>query len=283
MRGPWTWLHRKRCALVALVQLGAAAGVLTALLTTNAVAAAPESAAGVQQPLAIVDTSAATRTVTCVGDSLTAGFPYQGTQDQYTYPARLSVLLQSFYGAGSFEVINRGKTGYPAHQVLTSMIAGQWMALDNPEIVLLMVGGNDLWQEFLRSGDRDAVIANATADVQAIVDEVTRHVNPDGQRPKVIVSAFPPNRLFDDYGSETVNLYNQSLHQHLTGLDLWTWDNWTDVYDPTSGMARADLMWLDATHLNADGYAVVAQNWFEAIQRLTSLTRRAYLPVVLKD
>jgi lysophospholipase L1-like esterase len=278
---PWRRPHIRQWLLAALIELGAAV-VLGAVLTPGAMSAAPALTAPQRQWLAMADTSVPTRTVTCLGDSLTAGFPYEGSQ--YTYPARLSALLQSAYGAGSFKVINRGVFGYRADQVLDSMRAEHWMAQDNPAIVLLMVGGNDLLQEIIASGgNRDAVIANTTAEVQAIVDEVTGHVNPDGQRPQIIVSAFPPNRLAGVYGSQTVALYNQSLNQHLSGIDLWTWDNWSDLYDPALGMARAELMWVDSIHLNTQGYSVVAENWFDAIQQLTSLTRKVYLPLVLKN
>jgi hypothetical protein len=44
-------------------------------------------------------TEAPTATVTCLGDSITAGFPYEGSG--YTYPARLTGLLDSAYGVGA--------------------------------------------------------------------------------------------------------------------------------------------------------------------------------------
>jgi len=219
-------------------------------------------------------------TVTCLGDSITAGFPYEGSGD--TYPARLAELLEATYGADAYRVINRGVTGYRADQVLDDLRTHGWMAQDNPAVVLLMVGGNDLLQEILTSGaNREQVIARTTAEVQGIIDEVVAHTNPNGGHPGVIASAFPPNLLIGTYGSQTVALFNERLQANLTRYSLLIDTNWSDLYDPAMGMARAALM-SDPVHPNTAGYAVIAQNWFEAISRLRSLTRRTYLPVVLR-
>ena len=83
--------------------------------------------------------------VSCLGDSITNGYPYAGTEN--TYPARLLSMLEAAYGLGSFEVINHGVNGYRADQVLADLQNLNWMAQDNPDFVLLTVGGNDLAQE----------------------------------------------------------------------------------------------------------------------------------------
>ena len=83
-----------------------------------------------------------TQVVSCLGDSITEGIPYSGTEN--TYPARLQVMLDTAYSSGSFEVINHGVSGYRADQVLAH--TQDWMAQDNPDYVLLLVGGNDLAQ-----------------------------------------------------------------------------------------------------------------------------------------
>lgn len=194
--------------------------------------------------------------VSCLGDSITNGYPYAGTEN--AYPARLLVLLKATYGLGSFEVINHGVDGYRADQVLADLQDLNWMAED-PHFVLLMVGGNDLSQ--------GQGISDTVAEVQEIVDLVTAHTNADGSHPQIIVSAFPPNRLFGVGGSVMVALYNSNLESNLTGMDLWITDNWDDLYDPDTGQAKESLMY-DTVHPNADGYAVIAENWFEAINSL---------------
>ena len=201
------------------------------------------------------------RVISCLGDSVTHGFPYIGT-DQ-TYPARLQPMLDLAYGPASFEVINHGVSGYRADQVLADLQALSWMN-DDPDFVLLMVGGNDLAQEAPFLGLSEA-IERTVREVQEIIDVVKSHTNADGSQPLVIVSAFIPNLILDYWGSNAMAQYNASLESTLTNVNLWTEDNWEDFYDPITEQARISLM-SDLIHPNEEGYRVVAQNWFDAIE-----------------
>ncbi len=78
-----------------------------------------------------------TSVVSCLGDSITNGYPYSGTE--HTYPAQLQARLNEGYGPGSYDVINHGVDGYRADQVLADLQDHDWMAED-PDFVLLMVG-----------------------------------------------------------------------------------------------------------------------------------------------
>jgi len=132
------------------------------------------------------------------------------------------------------------------------------MTQDNPDYVLLLVGGNDLAQ--LQS------IESTVAEVQAIVDMVTAHTNPNGSHPQIIVSAILPN-LISEPATWWVSVYNDSLESDLTGVDLWFTDNWDDFYDPSTGQAKASLM-SNPVHPNVEGYIIVAENWFEVLDPL---------------
>ena len=96
--------------------------------------------AGMAVTAVSVSGDSTTSVVSCLGDSITEGIPYSGTEN--TYPARLQVMLDAAYGSGSFEVINHGVGGWRADQV-RDHVQG-WMEEDNPDYVLLLVGGNDL-------------------------------------------------------------------------------------------------------------------------------------------
>ncbi|MEA3358489.1 MAG: GDSL-type esterase/lipase family protein [Thermodesulfobacteriota bacterium] len=204
-----------------------------------------------------------TRVVSCLGDSITNGFPYASTLN--TYPERLLSALEASYGDGSYTVINHGINGYRADQILADLQNLNWMANDNPDLVLLMVGGNDLSQETNPDGSNFfEVITRTVAEVQAIIDLVTNHINPDGSNPQINVSAFIPNNISGVSGSLAISLYNNSLKNNLTGADLWFTDNWDDFYDPDTVQAKTSLM-FDNIHPNIDGYAVMSENWFETI------------------
>jgi len=189
--------------------------------------------------------------VSCLGDSITEGIPYSGTEN--TYPARLQVMLDGAYGSGDFEVINHGVGGWRADQVRDHTQG--WMEQDDPDYVLLLVGGNDLAQL--------QTIESTVAEVQEIVNIVKAHTNPDGSHPKIIVSAILPN-LISEAATWWVSLYNDSLESDLTGVDLWFTSNWDDFYDPATGMADASLM-ADLVHPNVEGYILVAENWFQVL------------------
>ncbi len=218
-----------------------------------------------------------TSVVSCLGDSITNGYPYWGTAS--TYPARLQAQLDAAHGPGSFDVINHGVDGYRADQVLKDLQDLNWMAED-PDFVLLMVGGNDLTQE--AGGDPaklPEVISRTVGEVQDIVNVVITHTNADGSHPQIIVSAIIPTTVTLE--SLAVWSYNSRLESDLTGVDLWITGNWDDFYDPLTGHARESLMY-DSVHPNADGYLVMAENWFEALESLVQ-KRKVYLPLVLRD
>jgi lysophospholipase L1-like esterase len=192
-----------------------------------------------------------TQVVSCLGDSITEGIPYSGTEN--TYPARLQTILAEQVGNPSYEVINHGVGGWRADQVRDH--SQGWMEQDNPDYVLLLVGGNDLAQL--------QTIESTVAEVQEIVNIVKVHTNPDDSHPQIIVSAIPPN-LISELATWWVSVYNDSLESNLTGVDLWFTSNWDDFYDSATGMADASLM-ADLVHPNVEGYVMMAENWFEVL------------------
>jgi lysophospholipase L1-like esterase len=214
--------------------------------------------AGMATPTTTVSGDGPNWVVSCLGDSITEGIPYLGTEN--TYPARLQVMLDSAYGSGSYQVINHGVGGWRADQVRDHTQG--WMTEDNPDYVLLLVGGNDLAQ--LQS------IESTVAEVQEIVNIVKAQTNPDDSHPQIIVSAILPN-LISELATWWVSVYNDSLESDLTEVDLWFTSNWDDFYDPATGQAKASLM-SDTVHPNVSGYIVMAENWFEELGTLIGPT-----------
>ncbi len=202
----------------------------------------------------------AASTVTCLGDSVTAGVPYTNTDK--TYPAKLEVLLDENFGNEAYNVINRGVSGYRADQILAALTSEGWLAEDNPSLVLLMAGGNDI--AGANPSNIVEVVDQTVSEMQQIVDAVESHTNPDGSHPRIIVSTFIPNLLLGPLGSLAIEYYNSILESDLTNIDLLIKSNWNGFYDSETGSAKASLM-ADSTHPNEAGYTLMAGNWYEAV------------------
>ncbi|NQV13557.1 MAG: SGNH/GDSL hydrolase family protein [Parcubacteria group bacterium] len=213
-----------------------------------------------------VQAAGETITLLCLGDSVTHGYPYVGTNK--TYPAKLEPILQATTDYYTYNVSNHGVSGYRADQVLSSLQTEDWIDED-PAYVLLMVGGNDLAQEIdpLDPTTIVPVLDQTVSEVQSIIDLVKAHTNADGTTPQVILSAFIPNNLSGVGGSLVVAAYNNRLRDNITDDDVWFTTNWDDLYDADTGQADTSLM-ADTSHPNEEGYAIVADNWYEALSSL---------------
>lgn len=202
-------------------------------------------------------------TIFCFGDSLTEGYPYQG--ESTTYPAYLQVMLDNAYGSGLYTVTNYGDTGKRADEILAMIQSEGWLNED-PDIVLLLAGGNDLTQDITGGYTINQAITRTIEDMQDIVNLVKAHTNGNGSAPQLIVSVTLPttSALVTAF---VVSPYNTSLQASLTGMDLFITTNWTDFYDEANSKADETLM-SDTIHANEAGYQVMAENWKEAIDNL---------------
>jgi lysophospholipase L1-like esterase len=207
-------------------------------------------------------------TVSTLGDSITHGYPY-GVNDplqavEKTYPSLLQGRLDNQIGAGRYVVVNHGINGLKAEELRTNLQTQGWLN-ENPAAVLIMIGGNDL-SAATSIGEFMRLAQETVREVQDSVNIIKAHVNPDGGRPAVIVSAFPPNRLAV-LANQGIIYYNGLLKSQLTGVDLFFSDNFDDLYDSTSGDARPGLM-SDTVHPNDAGYALIAENWNTALMQV---------------
>lgn len=129
-----------------------------------------------------------------------------------------------------------------------------------------MIGGNDLAAaetvpEFMQ------IAQETVEEVQDYVDLIKAHVNPDGYPPEVIVSSFPPN-LLGVLANWGIEYYNTLLYNQLTGIDLFFYDNFDNLYNSTSGEAKSEWMY-DLVHPNDAGYMVVAENWHDSVLQVS--------------
>ncbi|MCD4817254.1 MAG: SGNH/GDSL hydrolase family protein [Candidatus Cloacimonetes bacterium] len=211
-------------------------------------------------------------TISCLGNSITNGYPYAGTE--FTYPSRLLEMLDTAYGSGIINVINHGVDGHRADEVFADLQNLNWMEQDNPDFVLLIVGGNDL--------NQGQSIISTVADVQNIINFISSHINSDGSHPAIIVSAMIPNLLSSTLGSTYIAMYNASLVTNLYGEFTWFSDNWDDFYNSSLGTA-IPLFMYDDIHPNMDGYDIMAENWFDEVNQLCIINQPQNVSVTIND
>jgi lysophospholipase L1-like esterase len=216
-----------------------------ALLALLAMAAAPASAAGVR--------------IMPLGDSLTYGSKAAGG-----YRLELWTRLQrdgaavDFVGSlqhGPASLGDRDHEGHSGWRIdeVAAAVDG-WLAREQPEVVLLMIGTNDVLQ------NHD--VAGAPARLGALLDRIT--ANQPGAR--VLVATLPP--LGKPAWQAQVDAFNGALPDVVQARARA--GTRVQLVDVAHGMTAADL--ADGIHPNAGGYAKLAAAWYAALRPLLTST-----------
>lgn len=188
-------------------------------------------------------------TILCAGDSITAA----------SYPDRLRLLLE---GTGHrYRVVNAGRGGNTSGEYLGFLLRSRILDRENPRWVLLQLGTNDV------RIDGDATpIGKFQENLGEILDLVTRHRNPDGTTPRVLLATIPPvpaevTGHFDASSRARVEAeVNPAIREiaALRGIPLVE----------NHAVFQAHPEWLPAIHPTEEGYRALAQSWFEALAPL---------------
>ena len=184
--------------------------------------------------------------ITCVGDSITFGqgvMLHRGTQ---AYPAVLEKELGKGYKVSNFGVMNRTATDVGAHPYTKTKQYTKSL-LSEPDIVTIMLGTNDGWQNWVPELF-EVQLANLVRTYQALPTH-----------PKVILMTpcygyqIIPKGLYGPVAgitkNEVVPLVRQVAEE--TGAVL------LDVWQETDG--RKDWLGFDGVHPNKEGNAVLGK------------------------
>ena len=221
--------------------------------------------------------------IECVGDSITAGYtdnPTWHVPFEFGYRSGLYTRLTNagipfqFVGAspepwnGAFGVPtntpspdlrtvgqdhHRGYGGWGTSSVLSNI--GGWLAADNPDVILLMIGIND--------GGSVAARTTLSNIVQTIVN-----TKPNAG---VIVAQITPTASF----SQTIVDYNSYIRNTLVpsyqarGKHVSTVNQYTNLL--TNGVIDPSLFSNGINHPNAVAYDRMAQTWYDGM--LVSIPR----------
>jgi lysophospholipase L1-like esterase len=164
--------------------------------------------------------------IVCFGDSLTAG---TGAPSGMSYPEQLERLLGE-------PVINAGRPGDTTASAL-ARLDDDVLAL-RPRLVLITLGGNDLMQ------------GTPADEAMTRLETIVRRIHRQGAL--AVVGGLDPPLLDKGYGSAYDELARQT---RCVLID--------DILQDVLG--RQDLM-SDQIHPNADGYAIVARRFEQAIR-----------------
>ncbi|MBT8261586.1 MAG: arylesterase [Bacteroidia bacterium] len=130
-----------------------------------------------------------TKTILCFGDSITAGYGLEDSND--AYPGLLQTKIDSL--GHDYVVVNSGLSGETTAGGRSRI---KWVLNQDIDIFLLELGGND--------GLRGVPLSETRANLQAIIDAV-REKNPET---KIILAGMelPPN-MGQDYTSEFRSIF----------------------------------------------------------------------------
>lgn len=201
--------------------------------------------------------------VTCVGDSITAGYGLTSPGTQ-SYPAQLQALLGSGY-----TVINDGDSARTLQKATGYSYWNSWAYTNslnsNPNFVVIMLGANDSLSWYWNA-------ANFNSDYRALISNYTNLTT----HPKVMICYTPPMySVLTNYGMYfdpvfVENIVEPAIATISTQAGAQLIDNDTPLIN------RQDLF-QDGVHPTAAGAAIVAQQVYNAIKGLapTNITSAA--------
>jgi lysophospholipase L1-like esterase len=229
-------MHRRASGLVLCLALAAAT-----LVGTPAVAAETT----LRTPVKIMP----------MGDSITHGAGatggYRLELKDLLVPAGHSFDFVGSQSSGPYEIEDRqhqGHSGYRIDQIAD--IAFDKVATYRPDIVLLVIGTNDVGQDY--------ALDSAPARLGGLIDTILDAA----PAASVIVGSIPP--FADPVEDAQVRTYNAAIPGVVQArADAGQKVSFVDMY---GALTLADL--YDGVHPNADGYFKMAQVWRTALQSI---------------
>lgn len=198
----------------------------------------PSSVSKTEDTLA---TTSSTKTILCFGDSITAGYGLDDSNDAYT------AVLQRYVDSLNLDytVINSGVSGETTAGGKSRI---DWVIKQKPSIFLLELGAND--------GLRGVALTETKSNLQAIID-VVKEQSPETT---IILAGMqlPPN-MGQDYTTEFRQLFVDIAEQNKIAFIPF-------ILKDVGGVAS--LNQNDGIHPNVAGHKVVANTVWETLEPL---------------
>ncbi|BAO77334.1 arylesterase precursor [Winogradskyella sp. PG-2] len=186
-------------------------------------------------------TNSTTKIILCFGDSITAGYGLDDTND--AYPALIQKKIDSLNL--DYTVVNSGLSGETSAGGKSRI---DWILNQDIDIFLLELGGND--------GLRGLPLTATRANLQAIIDSV-KTKRPDTT---IILAGMelPPN-MGQDYTSEFRNIFAELAKENNTEFIPF-------ILKDVGG--QPELNQSDGIHPTEEGHVIVANTVWERLNPL---------------
>jgi len=198
-----------------------------------------------------------------LGDSITAGI---GTVDRGGYREPLWAKCQtarwdvSFVGSqqdGPSSLLDRNNEGHPGWRIdqISNKVVG-WLEATQPQVILLHIGTNDIIQGY------SPIVA--AARLQYLLNQIT---TTDPNADVVVAQIIPLGKPLLDIQVATYNSYIPFIvhkmaarGKHVTCIDMY------------NVVPVSDL--VDGIHPNIVGYALMANEWYQALKPIMANLHR---------
>jgi len=196
-----------------------------------------------------------------LGDSITFGINYPGG-----YRINLEALLAqkdivvNFLGSqenGPASLKSKHNEGHPGWSIQhLAQNTPAWLDIYKPEIILLMIGTNDLWvDEASQKPDVDAALNQLKILVSTIVQKMPTS--------KIVIASVPPSPFF---WNQYVIEYNSGIKEFVS-TEAKSNNNlqFADVYGAMSVNDLDQNDGMGGVHPSSQGYNKIAATFFAAL------------------
>lgn len=188
-----------------------------------------------------VSETSKTKTILCFGDSITAGYGLDDTND--AFPGLLQSRIDSL--DLDYMVVNSGLSGETTAGGRSRL---NWVMNQDIDIFLLELGGND--------GLRGIPLTETRSNLQAIIETIQEK----SPNTKIILAGMelPPN-MGQDYTAEFRAIYAELAQQYELAFIPF-------ILKDVGGIAELNLG--DGIHPTVEGHKIVANTVWEVLQPL---------------
>lgn len=188
-----------------------------------------------------------------LGDSITAGYP---TADGYrlelwdrAQAAQLAIQYVGSETSGDASLPDPHHEGHPGWTIdqIDASVAG-WLAAAQPDVILLMIGSNDVFQQL--------DLAGAPARLSTLI----QHIGAALPTARLVVSSIPPQRTTDRLGN--VAAFNAAIPGVVQALAQ---AGQLVTFTDNGGQLLLSDISSDNLHPLPSGYLELGDRWFTAL------------------